>query len=89
MKHQIAIFRFTLGTGQSIGPAELRAIWARACQTPHVSVGRTHGAYGSDKPTYSLYASQHLADLPNVEQRLRHLLDQSKLRASLIALHHR
>jgi hypothetical protein len=30
-----------------------------------------------------------LADLPNVEQRLRDLLDQSKLRASLIPLHQR
>lgn len=89
MKHQIAIFRFTLGHGQSIGPAELQALWARACRTPHVSVGRAHGAHGSDKPTYSLYASQRLEDLPDVEQRLRNLLDQSKLRASLIALHNR
>ncbi|MDR7098417.1 MULTISPECIES: hypothetical protein [Lysobacteraceae] len=89
MKHQIAIFRFTLGHGQSIGPTQLQALWASACQTPHVSVGRTHGARGSDKPTYSLYASQQLEDLPYVEQRLRQLLDQCKLRASLISLHTR
>lgn len=89
MKHQIAIFRFTLGQGQSIGPTQLQALWARACQTPHVSVGRTQGAPGSDRPTYSLYASQRLENLPNVEQRLRELLDQCKLRASLIPLHQR
>jgi hypothetical protein len=89
MKHQIAIFRFTLGQGQSIGPTQLQALWSRACQTPHVSVGRSQGAHGSDRPTYSLYASQRLENLPNVEQRLRELLDQSKLRASLIALHQR
>jgi hypothetical protein len=89
MKHQIAIFRFTLGQGQSSGPTQLQALWARACQTPHVSVGRQPGPHGSDRPTYSLYASQQLADLPNVEQRLRDLLDQSKLRASLIPLHQR
>lgn len=89
MKHQIAIFRFTLGNGQSIGPAELHAMWARACQSPNVSVGRSPGGHGSDKPTYSLYASQQLENLPNVEHRLRQLLDQCQLRASLIALHHR
>jgi hypothetical protein len=89
MKHQIAIFRFTLGHGQSIGPAELHALWARACQSPNVSVGRSQGAHSSDKPTYSLYASQQLENLPSIEQRLRQLLDQIQLRVSLIALHHR
>jgi hypothetical protein len=85
MKHQIAIFRFTLGQHQSIGPAQLHALWARACQTPHVSVGRTNGVAG--RPTYSLYASQRLENLALVEQRLCQLLDACKLRASLIPLH--
>ncbi|GAB3381652.1 hypothetical protein [Lysobacter fragariae] len=87
MKHQIAIFRFTLGTGQSIGPSELEALWARACQTPNVSVSRMHGARGSDKPTYSLYAPQQLDNLSQVEQRLRQSLDECKLRVMLIPLH--
>ena len=86
MKHQIAIFRFTLGPHQSIGPALLRALWANACQSPHVSVGR-HDDRASGRPTYSLYASQQLQNLPLVEQRLREALDQHKLRASLIPLH--
>ena len=86
MKHQIAMFRFTLGPYQSIGPAELHALWARACESPNVSVGR-HNDRASGRPTYSLYASQQLANLPLVERRLREALDNHKLRASLIMLH--
>lgn len=86
MSHQVEIFRFTLGLGQSIGPAQLQALWTRACQTPQVSVGRRPGAYGSDKPAYSLYARSDIADVPLIEQRLRQLLELSQLRASLIAL---
>lgn len=84
MKPQIAIFRFTLGPKQSIGPAQLQALWARACQTSQVSVGRSNA---DGRPLYSLYASQQLEDLGQVEQRLRRLLDDSKLNASLVALH--
>ena len=40
-----------------------------------------------DRPIYSLYASQQLGDLPQVERRLRLLLEQNDLRASLIPLH--
>lgn len=85
-KHQIAIFRFTLSSQQSIGPTQLHSLWARACQTPHVSVGRTRGA-PNGRPTYSLYASQQLENLPAVERRLRVLLEESKLHASVIPLH--
>jgi hypothetical protein len=83
MKQQIAIFRFTLAPHQSIGPTQLQALWATACQTPQVSVGRT----AESRPVYSLYASQRLENLPQVEARLRQLLDDRKLHASLIALH--
>ncbi|MFC5568726.1 hypothetical protein ACFPN1_01440 [Lysobacter yangpyeongensis] len=86
MKHQIAIFRFTLGPHQSIGPALLHALWAAACQSPNVSVGR-HDDRASGRATYSLYASQQLPDLPLVELRLRQALDRHHLRASLIVLH--
>jgi hypothetical protein len=83
MKHQIAIFRFTLSPRQSVGPALLQALWAHACQSPQVSVGRQPGARDG-QPTYSLYASQHLQDLPLVERRLREALEAHNLRASLI-----
>jgi hypothetical protein len=87
MKDQVAIFRFTLGNGQSIGPTALEALWARACGSSNVSVSRHAGAFGGDgRPTYCLYASQSLADLPQVETRLRRLMEHSKLRMSLIAM---
>jgi hypothetical protein len=88
MKHQIAMFKFTLGNGQSIGPTALQTLWVRACQSPHVSVGRQPaGTRGDDRPSYSLYASQHLENLPQVEMRLRRLLEESNLAASVVALH--
>jgi hypothetical protein len=87
MAHLIPMFKFTLGQGQSIGPAALRDLWAQACGTRHVSVSRQEGFGGDGRPTYSLLASQHLPDLPQVEVRLRRALDAQHLRASLIALH--
>lgn len=84
MKHQIPLFRLTLGPRQSIGPARLQALWASACQTPDVSVGRTST---DERPTYSLYASQQLANLQDVERRMRRLLDDNHFNASLYALH--
>ena len=88
MAHLFPMFKFTLGNGQSIGPAELRALWARACGSSQVGVSRQAGAFGSDgRPTYSLLASQHLQDLPMVETRMRRALEENHLRASLIPLH--
>lgn len=84
MKHHIAIYRLILSPSQTIGPTQLQALWASACQTPDVSVGRT---LTGGRPTYSLYATQRLENLPMVERRLRELLDSSKLRASLIPMH--
>ena len=88
MKHQIAMFKFTLGKDQSIGPTALLALWGRACQTSQVSVGRQPPSFGGDgRTTYALYAPQRLEDLTQVESRLRTLLEQSNLRATVIALH--
>lgn len=88
MKHQIALFRFTLGTGQSISPSALQLLWVKACQSPNVAVGRNAGGYPDrSRPVYSLYAPANLANLSQVELRLRQLLDESSLRASLVALH--
>lgn len=85
MSHQVAVFRFTLGIGQSIGPVALREIWIRACQSTDVTVGRSGRGY-DDRPTYTLFAPTSLADLPKVEQRVRELLDVRGLRASLIPM---
>lgn len=87
MKHQIAMFRFTLANGQSIGPVPLRELWQRCCGTSDVSVGRHAESFGGHRVTYSLYAPQQLPDLEQVEKRLRRLLDERKLSASVTRLH--
>lgn len=86
-KPLIAMFRFTLGTNQSIGPKDLQSIWIRASQLADVSVGCVAGPRPEDKATYSLYAPQSLDGLADVEARLRRLLDERNLRAALLCLH--
>lgn len=87
MKHQIAMFKFTLGNGQSIGPAALQEMWERCCGTTNVSVGRQAESFGRGRATYSLYAPQQLSNLKQVEMRLRRMLEDRMLSASLIPLH--
>ena len=86
-KPLIAMFRFTLGTGQSIGPKELQSIWVRASQFADVSVGCVAGSRPDEKATYSLYAAQSLEGLAQVETRLRYLFDERNLRVSLLCVH--
>lgn len=86
MKSQIPLFRFTIRSGQSIGPAALRSLWSRACGNPDVSVGRKEVAGTPVRHVYSLYASQKL-DLHSVEQRLRVLFAASRLDVALTVLH--
>jgi len=86
-KPLIAMFRFTLGTDQSIGPKDLQTIWMQASQMADVSVGCVAGPISQDKATYSLYATQSLEGLAEVEARLRRLLDQRNLRAALLCVH--
>lgn len=86
MKHQVALFRFTLGNGQSIGPADLKSLWMDACRTGDVSVGRAVDPRDVERSVYSLYAPHDLGSQPGVEQRLRVLLDARRLRASLTAV---
>lgn len=86
--NHIALFTFTLGKEESISPVALRAMWARATGSPDISVGRRQpeSARG-DRPVYTLYAPQGLADLREVELRLRGLLESAHLHASLTPLH--
>ena len=86
-KPLIAMFRFTLGAGQSIGPRDLQSIWIRASQLADVSVGCVAGGRPEEKATYSLYATQALEGLAEVEARLRHLLDERNLRVALLCVH--
>ena len=87
-QHQIALFTFTLGNTESIGPAALRDMWIRACGTSNVSVGRRAPAETfRDRPVYTLYAPQSLGNLREVELRLRKLFEEAHLHASVTALH--
>jgi len=87
-QHQIALFTFTLGNTESIGPAALRALWTRAAGISDVSVSRKapDGSH-RDRPTYMLYAPQSLGNLRDVELRMRRLLEDAHLHASLMPLH--
>lgn len=86
-KHQIAMFKFTLGSNESIGPAALQALWVRASGTTNVSVDRREQpGFRPGRPVYTLYAPQGLGDLREVELRLRHLLEAAHVNASLSVL---
>ena len=83
-QHQIALFTFTLGSAESIGPHALRRLWAIASGTGNVSVGRKESQWGNgNRPVYTLYAPQGLGDLRDVELRLRRALEAAHLHASL------
>lgn len=87
-QHQIAMFTFTLGNTESIGPAALRALWSRATGSANVSVGRRTPMGGArDRPTYTLYAPQSLSNLRDVEFRLRKLFEEAHLNVALTSLH--
>jgi len=87
MKSHIPLFRFTLGAGQSIGPSALRSLWISACKSIDVSVGRDSGFLPHARPVYILSAPPRMPDLPDVERRLRRLLERAKLTVSLVPLH--
>jgi len=82
----VAVFRFTLGKGQSIGPRELQSLWVAAAQLPDVSVGRVSGEKSDDRATYSLFAPHGLERVEEIETRLRRLFDDLSLRVSLMCV---
>ncbi|WP_379654242.1 hypothetical protein [Pseudoxanthomonas sp. UC19_8] len=83
---QVAMFSFTLGGNNSIGPAELRELWARASGVNSVHVGRRLQPYGDDRPTYTLYGPQNLCGVREVSQRLCALLEARHLNARVVTL---
>ena len=86
-QHQIALFTFTLGRAESIGPKALRRLWAIASGSADVSVGRREPQWnGGNRPVYTLYAPQSLGNLREVELRLRRALEAAHLHASLTAM---
>lgn len=86
--HQVALFTFTLGKDESIGPHALRKLWVQASGTRDIGVSRREPADGQrNRPIYTLYAPQSLGDLRVIELRLRHMLEVAHLHASLTTLH--
>ncbi|QNN46574.1 hypothetical protein H9L17_15670 [Thermomonas brevis] len=86
--HQVAMFTFTLGKDESIGPHALRSLWVQASGTRNIGVSRKEPFDGQrNRPIYTLYAPHELGDLHAVELRLRHMLEAAHLHASLTSLH--
>lgn len=89
MKKHIALFQFHLRNGQSVGPDQLRKLWASACESTDVSVTRQTRSIGDQtSDLYSLCGSPSMPDLPAVERRLRKLLDHAGLNTVVTTLHH-
>ena len=89
MPHHVPLFRFWLRNGQSIGPSALRRLWVSACGTDDVTVTREarEAAFGPETHTYSLCGSPKTANLPNIEGRLRRMLADMALSATIIHTH--
>ena len=85
MSHYIALFKFRLSEGQSIGPLALRKLWSNACGTNDVKVSRAASGpgYGAQSHTYSLCAPPKTVNLASIEVRLRKLLADAALTATL------
>lgn len=88
MNNHVEFFKLHLVAGQSISPTALRALWSRACQCSDISVSRQtrRTTYGM-KDVYSLSGSPRMKDQPVIESRLKMLLLESRLTASVTAVH--
>jgi hypothetical protein len=88
MSHHVPLFLFRLSNGQSIGPSALRRLWSTACGTDDVVVSREtrEGGHGAPIHTYTLCGPAS-ANLPNIEARLRRLLAETALTATITLTH--
>lgn len=87
MAHHIALFRFRLSGGHSIGPAALRRLWSVACESDEVNVSRvtSNSGFGDIGHTYSLCGPPRILNLAAIETRLRRMLTE-KLPSATINL---
>ena len=86
MKHPAVVFRFRLSGGQSIGPKELRRLWAAACGSEDVSVSRVVSAWGCGDVgyTYSLCGPARVVTSPEIEKRTRESLVAALPKANIV-----
>ena len=76
---QVQVFILHLGLQQSIGPGDLRSMWATACESPDIAVSRrpsAHGHQASERPCFGLWAGRQFHRVP-AEKRMRALLEAS------------
>lgn len=77
MSHQqVQVFILHLGLQQSIGPHDLRMMWATACESMDIAVSRRPLGHGhtTARPCFSLWAGQQFHRGP-AEKRMRALLE--------------
>lgn len=80
------VFVLHVGSRQSIGPHDLRILWATACQSINIDVSRnTVPSREQDRPTYGLWADG-AQNLNEAESRMRLLLEARGYQFSLLSL---
>lgn len=75
-REQKQVFVLHLGSRQSIGPDDLRVMWATACESLDVRVSRRPPRVGesANRPCYGLWVGRVFNRIP-AEQRLRAMLE--------------
>ena len=74
--HQTQVFILYLGSQQSIGPCDLRVMWATACESLDIAVSRRPPGHGNHtgRPCFGLWAGREFHRAP-AERRMRALLE--------------
>jgi len=87
MTTPVALFRFRLSGGQSIGAVELRRLWSAACRSDNVSVSRVaQSSNGEAGYMYSLCGPPRLPDGSEIEKRLRQSLTTALPKATIVLI---
>ena len=75
-KQHVQVFILHLGSQQSIGPGDLRVMWATACESMDIAVSRRPVAHGNhaSRPCFELWAGRQFHRAP-AERRMRELLE--------------
>ena len=64
--HQTQVFILHLGSQQSIGPCDLRVMWATACESLDIAVSRRPPGHGNHtgRPCFGLWAGREFHRAP-------------------------
>lgn len=88
MPTPVALYRFRLASGHSIGRSELFNLWSAACRSRDVSVTRVDSTsgFGESGHTYSLWGSAQMRG-PEIEKRIRDSLVAALPKATIVLTH--